>query len=115
MATCLNHPHRLATARCKRCSKPICDDCKMVSEVGVVCSQECLDAVKTFHERIKDDLPHPARRPLLARKPIRALLAVLILLGIAYGVLCYRAGRILGPSEILDQLGEWVGLLGSLF
>jgi hypothetical protein len=108
MATCLNHPSRLATARCKRCSRPICDDCKLVSEVGVVCSAECLDAIKRFQARIKDDVPHPAKRPLLSRGAFRALLALLILVALAYAILCYQSRRILTPAEILDQLRNWL-------
>jgi len=108
VATCLNHPDRLATARCKSCSKPICDDCKFVSEIGVVCSPECLDAIKRFQQRIKDDVPRPARRPLLSRGAVKVLLAVLILLGIVYAILSYQAGQVLAPSGLLDQLRDWL-------
>jgi len=104
----------MATARCKRCGKPLCNDCKIVTEVGVVCSQQCLDAIKAFQERIKDDVPKPRRHSFL-RSLIKSLLGVAILFGIAYAILCWRAGRVLSWSGVLDQLRGWAWLFRSLF
>lgn len=94
---------------------PICNDCKMVSEVGVVCSQACLDAIKAFQERIKEDVPYPARHPWISRKAIKGFLAAAILLLVAYGILCFRAGRILSPEDVLDQLDTWVRYIFVFF
>jgi len=115
VTTCKNHPTRLATTRCKRCGLPICNDCKMVTEVGVVCSQQCLDAIKAFQERVKDDVPKRRRHPLLSRGALSGLFAVVILFGIAYVVLCYRAGRLLSFSDVLDMLDGWVRFFGTYF
>jgi hypothetical protein len=93
---------------------PICNDCKMVSEIGVVCSQACLDAIKAFQERVKDDGPS-AKRPLIRRETIKKLVVVVVLLGIAYAILCYRSGEILSPSDVLDQLTSWAGLFRAIF
>jgi len=114
MTTCKYHPTRLATSRCKRCGMPICNDCKMISEIGVVCSQVCLDAVKQFQERVKDDVPR-AKRPLLSRGAVKGILAVLVLFGIAYGILCFGQRRLLSLSDVLDQIETWVRFFGTYF
>ena len=40
---CDRHPHRTAVSSCnlQSCSKPICADCKTVTEDGTFCSVEC--------------------------------------------------------------------------
>ncbi len=38
---CANHPDRETGLRCKRCNKPICDRCAVLTPVGYVC-KECL-------------------------------------------------------------------------
>jgi len=114
MTTCKYHPTRLATTRCKRCGMPICNDCKMISEVGVVCSEACLDAIKQFQDRVKEDAPRP-KRPLLSRGAVKGVLAVVILFGIAYAILCFQLRRILSPSDVLDRLETWVRFFGTYF
>ena len=54
MAVCINHPMKDAVTRCKRCGKPICQDCKVMTELGVFCSQACYEATKSFEEKISD-------------------------------------------------------------
>lgn len=51
-STCVNHPDKGATHRCKRCSKPICSACVRNTELGQFCSQECYDAVAEFQQRV---------------------------------------------------------------
>jgi hypothetical protein len=105
----------LATVRCKRCGMPICNDCKMVSEIGVVCSQACLDAIKAFQDRVKEDVPRPAKRPWLSRGAIRGILAVVVLFGIVYGILCLRARQLLSPDDVLEQLDHWFQFFSTYF
>lgn len=114
-ALCINHPTRIATARCKRCARPICNDCKMVSEVGVVCSQQCLDAIKTFQDRVGEDVPKRARHGLMSKNAVKALMAAVVLFALAYGILCLRAGRVLSLDDVLDQLRSWLWAFGSIF
>lgn len=114
MTTCKNHPTRLATTRCKRCAMPICNDCKMVSEIGVVCSQACLDAIKAFQDRVKDDVPSP-KRPWLSRGAIRGILAVVILFAIAYAILCFQSRSLLSLDDVLDRLSHWGRFLATYF
>jgi hypothetical protein len=40
---CANHPDRETGLRCKRCNKPICDKCAVLTPVGYVC-KECLNS-----------------------------------------------------------------------
>jgi len=86
----------------------------MVSEIGVVCSQACLDALKAFQERVKEDVPHPVKHPLLSRGAVRGLIAVAILFAAAYVILCFRARQILALQEVLEQLKTWLDYLWLL-
>ena len=87
----------------------------MVSEVGVVCSQQCLDAIKTFQDRVADDVPKRARHGLMSKGAVRALLATAILFAVAYGILCLRAGRLLSAADVLDQMRSWGWAFTSIF
>lgn len=51
MSTCANHPIKMATVRCKACNKPLCNDCKRVTDIGIFCSEECETKVRRFQER----------------------------------------------------------------
>lgn len=108
MNTCVNHPTRQATSRCKRCGKPICDDCKMVSEVGVVCSEQCLDAIKAFQERVGDDLPRRRRNPVQTILKWVAILGVVI--AVAYGVMCFMEGELLTPGSFVESIKALIEL-----
>lgn len=40
---CLNHQERVATHRCRSCSKPLCEQCVQTYPEGVYCSTDCYD------------------------------------------------------------------------
>lgn len=46
---CANHPDRETSLRCKRCDKPICDKCAVLTPVGYVC-KECTRAQQKVFE-----------------------------------------------------------------
>ena len=82
----------------------------MVSEVGVVCSEECLDAIKQFQARVGDDLPGRKRRWFLPLGPVRGIVALLVVAAIVYGILCALEGRVLSAPEALEEILSWIGL-----
>lgn len=105
----------MATTRCKRCGRPLCNDCKIITDVGVVCSQQCLDAIKAFQERVKDDVPYRSRRRLLSKGTVKGLLAAIVLFAAAYGILCWQEGRVLTPADLRDQFDYFVRFLSTYF
>jgi hypothetical protein len=42
-SVCLKHQNREAVGRCKLCLKPVCEECKVISTIGMFCSAECRD------------------------------------------------------------------------
>lgn len=40
---CLNHQERVATHRCRSCSKPLCQECVQTYPEGVYCTSDCYD------------------------------------------------------------------------
>ena len=87
MRTCINHPIKEATTQCKACHKPLCDECKMLTDIGVFCSQECHDRFKDFTKKA-EALPMPKRnifgRFISFMKKV-VILGVLLL--VAYGLI----------------------------
>jgi len=46
--SCINHPERPSTIRCRRCNVPICNKCKVVTAHGVYCSETCAEQMAAF-------------------------------------------------------------------
>ena len=57
MDYCKFHPNKVAHVRCKSCHIPLCDDCKMVTDIGIFCSEDCYQKVKDFMERVRPEIP----------------------------------------------------------
>lgn len=79
----------------------------------MVCSYACLEAVKAFQDRVSDDVPRP-RRSLRLGRALKSLVAAAVLFGIAYGILCFRQGRMLSASDVLGLLSAWIGTLKAM-
>ena len=62
MDYCKFHPDKVAHVRCKTCHIPLCDDCKMVTDIGIFCSEDCYNKAKEFQERVKPNIP-PKKNP----------------------------------------------------
>ena len=85
---CINHHHREATGRCRRCNIPLCTECKIIEAEGTFCSEKCLRETRVFLKRAKE-LEKDVKKPP-ARFPLRQLviaiavvLAALVLLRFA--------------------------------
>ena len=97
---CMNHPYKEATARCKRCNIPLCDECKVVApEGGTYCSETCHSQMKAFMERAKELDKDVRRRPPRFRA-LKALIFVLILAVIVF-VLRFRFD-VRSPADFRD-------------
>ena len=51
---CINHSDRVATARCRQCGKPLCDECKKITKEGIFCSEKCHERAKAFSSRMEE-------------------------------------------------------------
>jgi len=81
-SSCVNHPERPSTMRCRRCNLPICKKCAVVTPHGVYCSETCAEQMAKFLEKaaaLEQPLGPPRTRWL--RKIAR--LAVLVVLVVA--------------------------------
>ncbi len=84
---CLNHPHRDATGRCRRCNTPLCTECKVITQDGTFCSEECSSQFRVFADRAEklEKAPRRTNRRVL-RKLLTAIIAIaVILLVLRYG------------------------------
>jgi hypothetical protein len=48
---CVRHPEIAATASCRQCGIPICDQCKLVRAEGAFCSEACEEKYGKFKDR----------------------------------------------------------------
>lgn len=105
METCINHPLKQATARCKACHRPLCDECKIVTEDGVFCSDECHERQVQFTERAAS-LPKPKRSFLGGFAGfVKKLVILIILLLVAYGLITLIYGS---TDAFFEQIGSLI-------
>ena len=79
-STCINHPSRPATGRCKRCNIPLCSECKLVAKEGTFCSEKCLAQTRVFMDRAKE-LGRDVRSGR-SRFPGRVVVVIAVLIGL---------------------------------
>ena len=60
-SSCINHPERPSTVRCRRCNVPICNKCKVVTAHGVYCSTACSEQMAAFLKKAAS-LDRPTRK-----------------------------------------------------
>ena len=62
---CLNHPDREAVYKCAACGKPLCEECAVIDDVDVYCSDECMQkgiAAKSRSSYIIEDTARNNRK-----------------------------------------------------
>lgn len=107
MDKCKFHPNRFAHVRCKTCFIPLCDECKIVTNIGVFCSEECHSKAKEFQEKSTAMMDQKPKRKKSIVKPIISLIIIIILiLGIALGLDLLKIVTL----PYVDNLKELIGL-----
>lgn len=101
---CKFHPNAVAHVRCKTCGIPLCDECKMVSRIGVFCSEECHKKAKDFQERVQP-VVH-ARGPSLFKK----IAGVFFLLFLAVVILVILDVLNILSLPVISDITEALGL-----
>ena len=107
----MNHPLKVAKGRCKSCHRPLCDDCKYVTSIGIYCSEECHLKAKEFMNRVSPDLPPPRRRSFIKGKTIKGAIVLAILLALLYAVMSF----IYGATSVGEIIGVFRGYINALF
>jgi len=99
MAECFFHTGRPAVTRCKQCGKPLCSDCRLVTENGLFCSDRCAQTAGVFVKRLQDLEEKRSTR----RKGIPAGLIKFIIFLIVVAVL-YKLGQQLIARGFFEKL-----------
>ena len=96
---CFFHMGRPAVTRCKQCGKPLCSDCRLVTEDGLFCGDKCAQTAHVFVKRSQD----LEEKRLVRRKGIPAgLIRFIVFLIIV--VVVYKLGRQLIARGFLEKL-----------
>jgi uncharacterized membrane protein YvbJ len=107
MDKCKFHPNRFAHVRCKTCFIPLCDECKIVTDIGVFCSEECQNKAKEFQDKsmaMIEQKPKPKKSII---KPVAGIIVIIILI-LAIALLLDWTGIVTLP--FVDKLKELIGL-----
>lgn len=81
MADCFSHTGRPAVTRCRQCSKPLCDECKHITEHGIFCGDKCAGDFEVFAKRAQE-LENQGNR----KSGIPTFIKIIILLAILYAI-----------------------------
>ena len=107
MAECFFHMGRPAVTRCKQCGKPLCSDCRLVTEDGLFCSDKCAQTAGVFVKRSQDLEEKRSGR----RKGIPAGLIKFIIFLIIIAVV-YKLGKYLIGQGFLEKLLQTIKKTG---
>ena len=108
MEKCKNHPLRFAIARCKRCHLPLCNDCKVLVDDGVFCSQVCVEQFQNFQQRVST-LPATQTR-FSFFGCLKTLVISAVLLAVIAGALVFWLGTS-DPGEMWQALLKQIRLM----
>lgn len=100
---CKFHPGKVSHVRCKSCGVPICDDCKIVTDIGVFCSEACYEKTKSFMERVP--VVHHKKSSSFMKIIGRFVIIVVLLAVIAAILDALDVVEVPVIHDILDSLG----------
>ena len=105
---CFLHTSRDALIRCKQCGKPLCHECRINTDMGVFCSQECYQQTKTFTERAAQ---HDKKKTSYwaIRGILRKLVGLAVIIGVLWGLWQY------GPAPVSDFLDNIFSMITGFF
>ena len=106
MATCANHPIKMATARCKTCNKPLCNECRRVTDTGIYCSEDCESKAVHFAAKVGSTPVVTHRTAFFTRRTAKAfVILVIVAAGTAWYFNTYHGIEDLDDAKAL--LAGW--------
>ena len=51
---CFFHTGRPAVIRCKQCGRPLCSECRYITEHGIFCGEDCAKKFEIFYKRAQE-------------------------------------------------------------
>jgi hypothetical protein len=98
--SCVNHPERASATMCRRCRKPICVPCTVVTPQGSFCSPECGVMHRAFRERSGEE--KAARRTGF----FTMAAAIFVMLIVAFVGIHVAASKGVAPAKRIDLIGK---------
>ncbi|MFA5393382.1 MAG: B-box zinc finger protein [Candidatus Ratteibacteria bacterium] len=107
MAECFFHMGRPAVTRCKQCGKPLCSDCRLVTEDGLFCGDKCAQTASVFAKRSQNlEEKRSARRKGVPAGLIRFIIFVIVV------VVVYNLGKQLIAQGFVEKLLQTIKRTG---
>ena len=96
---CFFHAGRPAVTRCKQCGKPLCSDCRLVTEDGLFCGDKCAQTASVFVKRSQAlEEKRSGQRKGVPAGLIRFIIFLIII------VVIYKLGKQLIGQGFLEKL-----------
>ena len=105
---CFFHTSRDALIRCKQCGKPLCHECRMNTDMGVFCSQECYEKTKNFTERAAQHSQKKSSYWLIS-SIVRKLVGLIVVIGVIWGLWKF------GPEPVSSAIDNAISFVTNLF
>ena len=104
MAECFFHTGTPATTRCKQCGRPLCTQCRLVTDSGIFCSDKCAQTGEVFVKRAaRLESVKSGAKPAWPGKLIKFVIFLVIL------YVVYRLVRQYLPAGILENIRGRLG------
>ncbi|MBI2422474.1 MAG: hypothetical protein HYV27_06575 [Candidatus Hydrogenedentes bacterium] len=106
---CINHPTVQAVARCKQCSRPVCNSCIVPGPTGRFCSPVCKEKHEHFL-RQASQMDSKARGALFIK--LKSLLTSILIAAAVGGVILFIATRVEIPvlTDIANRIRDLIGI-----
>ncbi len=76
---CINHPTKIARAKCRLCGAPICNECKVIKPHGVFCSEKCAEKFLNINKTIsQNDAAFKKKKSFLPKIVFLIIILVII-------------------------------------
>lgn len=96
---CFFHTGRPSVTRCKQCGRPLCSDCRLITEHGVFCGNKCANAAAVFTERAENlEVRRAVRRRGVPAGLIKFIIFIIVI------VVLYKIGKHFIAQGYLEQI-----------
>ena len=103
---CSIHVDRPAVSHCVQCSRPVCYECRMITEDGTFCSDNCASQYHSLygHDGVHKR-PHVSATKAVIIPVVTKLVILAVLIGVLVFIIRYMETRYHSFSYLLKMIG----------
>jgi hypothetical protein len=105
---CKKHPTRPGAGACRQCRQEMCLDCRIPTDEGVFCSEDCIQEFRNFRRAIIGT--GPGRRRVTLTGLLRYVVILAVLLAVIYAAMFALTGET-DPSAMGRRVGGMLNVI----